>query len=746
MDLRVTTMQKNGAPNSRNAGLNAVTDCLAGKNCCSILQGDITFHYDDDAPGMKSQSKNGSVRRVPWLVLALVWSMIWLAWQGWLLFREVVSPVSSVLERQDWWKQEGSLGLVTGPLIEFLVPAVGLYVLFAWVNASAFCDLLLPRLHRSYHRLIALVGQLFITTLTLSLLGAWLYPRSLMGNELSLLLMTRGGQWFALGLGMAVFVYLMFWLKSGLLRLPRLAQWSVGLLLVIPMAMPLAAARRDQTAYSERPDIILIGVDSLRPDHLPRFGAPFNVAPNIERFVQDSVVFSDALTTQAHTFPATVSILTGLYPTNSGARGNLFPPSLVRTQDSIARRFKSAGWNTVYATDETRFSNIDENYGFEQVTGPGIGVPDYLMSFVSDTVLVNLLANTAPGRWLFPHLYGNRAVAHAYRPESFSRRMEIALDGVDSSPLFLYVHLCSGHWPYQAAPRFHKDQFNDMPEGHLADTNSGYLRAISAADAQVGRLLVGLRDRGRLDNAIVVLFSDHGEDFGMRKDIISNEAGDVLPAGVNGHGSSASREPQVRVLLAWQRYGQTGFASRESSAPVSLVDLSPTLADLAGLPSVYSVQYDGTSLAPTLAGETQGDLEGRTRFVESSKFIGALTAKRIKVADVLEEAGQDFGFGPDGRVEALPRNIANQIALRERTAWSGRQIALLPWDPDAAPVLIDRKLLNWRPAATAPDQAAPLLAKVCEHWRSDVVTASRCADWLTPSNAAAIAPQAADLR
>jgi hypothetical protein len=680
---------------------------------------------------MQSQPKIASARKTPWLVLALLWTTAWIAYQGWLLYRDVVSPLSSVLETQRWWKQEGSLDLVTGPLLAFLLPAVGIYVLFAWVNANAFCALLLPRLHRSRERLIAFFGQLLLTTLALSLLGAWLYQESLMGHELSLILMTRSGQWIALGLGIAVFVYFMFWLKAGLLRLPRFTHWGLGLLLLIPLAMPLAATHRNQAANTERPDIILIGVDSLRPDHLPRFGSPFNVAPNIESFVQDSVVFSDALTTQAHTFPATISILTGLYPTNSGARGNLFPPALIKTENSIAWRFKSAGWNTVYATDETRFSNIDEIYGFAQVAGPGIGVPDYLMSFVSDTVLVNLLANTAPGRWLFPHIYGNRAVTHAYRPKSFSRRLELALDEGDSGPLFLYVHFCSGHWPYEAPPRYHDDQFKELPTGHLADTNPSYLRAIAAADAQVGRLLSGLKDRGRLDNAIVVMFSDHGEDFGMRKDIIGNEAGEALRAGGYGHGTSASREPQVRVLLAWQRYGPGGFAARDTSLPVSLVDIAPTLADLAKLPG--SPQYDGISLEPTLVGDAQAGLEDRTRFVESSKYIGAMTAKQFAVTDVLREAGLEFGFSPTGRVEALPQYIGAQIALRERAAWSGRRVALLPWDPDAAPVLIDRQQLSWRPAASVPDQAAPLMAKVCEHWRADVVTESRCANWLAPT-------------
>jgi hypothetical protein len=690
----------------------------------------------------QTQALHSSTRKGPWLGLALFWSGAWVAYQAWLLYQHVFSPLVPVLDRQGWWHHGNYVRLMVRPLLAFLLPALGLYVIFAWINARAFHRLLMPHLHRQRERLFAFLGQLLLTTFALSLLGAWVYPASMMGDALGLMLIPRGSQWLALGLGIVVSAYFLLWAGMELVRLPRIGQWAAGLLLTAPMALALTTTHRKHDADNARPDVILIGVDSLRPDHLTSFGAPFKAVPNIESFVQDSVVFSDALTTQAHTFPATASILTGLYPTNSGARGNLFPPSLVKTGHSIAWRFKAAGWRTVFGTDETRFSNIDELYGFEKVLGPGIGVPDYLMSFVSDSVLVNLTANTAAGRWLFPHLYGNRAVAHAYRPESFSRLLQLAVDGSDSRPLFLYVHLCSGHWPYEPPSLSREDGFDHMPAGQLADTAAGYLRAIGNADAQVSRLLTDLRERGRLENAAVVLFSDHGEDFGLKKDVILDDAGEVLSSGMNGHGSSAVREPQVRVLLAWQRFGQARFAPRETSLPVSLVDIAPTLADLAGLPEDSSVHYDGVSLEPALVGGTPEGMLDRIRFVESSKFVGALDTRTIEVGNVIAEEGSSFGFAPNGRVEVLPQHVAPQIALRERTAWSGRFVALLPRDLDAAPVLLDRQRLHWQPAASARELAAPLMAKLCEHWQADPITKARCVDWhdattsLPPTSAA----------
>lgn len=672
-----------------------------------------------------------------WLTIALLWSAIWLAAQAWWLYRKIIDPLVPILHRQGWWQREGSLHLLPGPLLAFLVPALALYVIFAWANSNAFQRLLLPHLQRSREKMFAFLGQLLLTTLTLSLLSAWMYPTSVMGDALGLVLIHRSTRCIAIVLGIAVTAYFLWWLGTGMLRLPRLAKWVLASLLITPLALPLSATGRSSALPGQSPNIILIGIDSLRPDHLRKFGAPFNVAPNIEAFLRDSVAFSDALTTQAHTFPATTSILTGLYPTSSGARGNLFPPSLIKTGHSIAWRFRSGGWRTVYGTDETRFANIDGLYGFEDITGPGLGLPDYLMSFVSDSVLVNLLSNTTAGRWLFPHLYGNRAVSQVYRPESFSRQLELTLDHSDARPLFLYAHFCSGHWPYEPASLFGEDFYEHLPVGQWADTNTAYLRAIAKADSQVGLLLKDLKERGRLENAIVVLFSDHGEDFGMQKDVIRNDTGESLQSGLNGHGSSAVRLPQVRVLLAWQRYGEPQFPARTTSLPVSLVDIAPTLASLASLSSASSVRYDGVSLVPALKGEAQSELGDRIRFVESSAIFQALQGPTINVGSAIAEAGSNFGFSRNGRVEVLPEFIAPQISHRERAAWSGNKIAMLPADPEAAPLLLDRQQLHWQPATPEVEPSKALMASLCKHWESDAVAKTRCAGWGISSAVAA---------
>jgi hypothetical protein len=342
---------------------------------------------------------------------------------------------------------------------------------------------------------------------------------------------------------------------------------------------------------------------------------------------------------------------------------------------------------------------------------------------------VNLLANTTVGRWLFPHLYGNRAVAQSYRPESFSRRLELTLNDSNTRPLFLYVHFCSGHWPYESGSLYGEDLFDRERIGPWVDTDSSYLRAVANADAQVGRLLKDLKERGRLENAIVVLFSDHGEDFGMQKDVIRNDRGEALQSGLSGHGSSAVRSPQVRVLLAWQRYGNTRFTARTTPLPVSLVDIAPTLADLTPLPSDGSTQYDGISLAPALSGEAQKELEGRIRFVESSAIFQALNGPTIDVGGAIAEAGSNFGLRTNGRVEVLPEYIEPQIERRERAAWSDRQVAMLPADPTAAPLLLDRERLHWQTAASEAAEAGSLMAALCKHWEPDAITRSRCDGW-----------------
>lgn len=654
---------------------------------------------------------------------ALSWSLTWLLLQLWGAYQAAASIFRSVPRVND----DASALLVAAALPRvgsFLLVLLALHLLFALVNAAAFRALLSSRLELRQQRL-ALVAQLLLVTLAFALFAAWKFPQSILGDQIAIVFYQASGKWISVCLVAIVVLYFTSWAIFAVIRTPRkgLLFGAVTACVFAVNWLPFGTQRLQPEAGA--PDVIVIGVDSLRPDHLARNGAPFALMPNVESVLNQSVVFSDVLSPQPHTFPATVSILTGQWPTTHGARGNLFPPGEVNRGASMAHDFAAAGYATLYGMDETRFANIDAEYGFHDVASPGFGVGEIATGMIGDSVLSNLFSLLPVSRWLLPDIFGNRALAPLYRPEAFSRRLSAGLSNVPADkPLFLYVHFCAAHWPYIASHLYEPDQVSAMPSGDYSDAEINYLRGLHVVDGQVGRLLEQLRGSGRLANAVVTLLSDHGEDFDLQRDKWPD--GDVrVPGGiVNGHGGSAIREPQVSVLLAFARFGRNPLPTGTQNTPASLVDVAPTLAALAGL-DTRNAKYDGI---PLLAAMGQGPMEDRIRYVESSYFPESLKQKSIDEVNVLREMAQMYEIASDGRIEVKPAWLNFQRKYRQRAAYLRSWALMASDDPNGELLVVDRKLRKGWPLSRAPASAPSVQLRQawCTHWRGDGLVDSHC--------------------
>lgn len=246
-----------------------------------------------------------------------------------------------------------------------------------------------------------------------------------------------------------------------------------------------AAAPLAEYAACAGCNVLLVSIDTLRADHLGAYGHDRPTSPAIDALAARSVVFEDAIAQSAWTRPAHASMLTGLYPSEHGIVGMDGHRRLVAELPTLPAVLGARGYATAAFTGG---ANMSAYFGFDN----GFGT---------------------------------------YR--SPGRRIENAIADVDAflaarrEPFFLFVHGFDAHKPYRAAPADRealglprartRGRARACREGQgpddLAAIVAEYDAAIHRADRGVAKLLELLERHGVADRTVIVLTSDHGEEF-----------------------------------------------------------------------------------------------------------------------------------------------------------------------------------------------------------------------------------------
>ena len=372
-------------------------------------------------------------------------------------------------------------------------------------------------------------------------------------------------------------------------------------LLGLPLASPspLAAARLEG-----RPSVVIFLTDTLRADRLGAYGYAGPTSPGFDAFARESILFEDAWAHAPWTRPTVASIFTGLHPSTHGAGG--FGNSLGDGFVTMAELFKQAGYRTgaVVANHV-----VGSRFGFAQ----GFDVWND-----GEKKLYGFSANEA---------------------------VERALHFVDAGPqpFFLYVHTLEPHVPYEPTDEswalFRPPGAVRMPSRPLLMgkktprkldyLHTLYLGEIRDNDRAFGRLVDGLRARGRLADTLVTFVADHGEEFGDH--------------GGHGHGHTLYRE-LIRIPLAVRLPGGARGGFREKQ-PVAQIDLLPTLLSLTGLaaPEIR----EGRDLSALWLGRGvpgEPELVSETRFGKAEKSSLRIGSWKLIVNDDTRTYG-DLG-GP----------------------------------------------------------------------------------------------------
>ncbi len=323
----------------------------------------------------------------------------------------------------------------------------------------------------------------------------------------------------------------------------------------LAFVLPAACSRTPQRP----PDVYVLLVDTLRADHLSTYGYKRPTSAALDHFAQSALVFTNVIAPSSWTLPSVGSVLTASYPTVHGLRahGGQSPETVRGLRPgvvTIAEALQRSGYYTaaVIANIWLRKSNI---------TGADRGFMQY-------------------------EVIGN---AHA---DEVNRVAQQILEQHPDTPVFLYLHYMEPHPPYaaadlppsilgpveggerripdgQVAPARHmvkRDKWAD-DEGHtLGEIVDAYDRTIYQWDQSFGRLVDWLREHGRLDRSWISVVADHGEE--------------IFEHGGWGHGTALFNE---QMKVPWVLRGPGGRPTGRSAAPVSLIDVAPTMLAAAGV-------------------------------------------------------------------------------------------------------------------------------------------------------------------
>jgi arylsulfatase A-like enzyme len=465
----------------------------------------------------------------------------------------------------------------------------------------------------------------------------------------------------ALGLGVQL---------SRLARRARTDRWlrilqGTALALVAVMALAGVAIRVSRAwtehhatatlpAGGDGPNVLLIVLDTVRSSNLSLYGYDRPTTPELQRWAADATVFDQAIATAPWTLPSHASLFTGRPASSLGASWRTPLPGTFPTVAEIleSRGYATGGFvsNLLYTSYESGLTRGFVHYDDYRLSWP-------LVFLHSPLMRIGLKVERPQAR-SWQEVWRALAASHiepdglepadVFRPAD--RVAAAFLDWqatVTGRPFFAFLNFYDAHAPYRAPDSFLKAFWRAKHPG-LSEDYDRYDAAIAWLDHVTGMLLQTLQDRGVLDRTIVVVVSDHGEQFGEH--------------GLIDHANSLYL-PLLHVPLMI-RYPAGAPSGERVRTLVSLRDVPATILDLAG---IADREVPGTSLSGSWrqpGAPVQGDV-----IAELSKGINVMSTARNFRGDVVSRMDERFHYvrSGDGTEEifdyrADPHELQNLVS------------------------------------------------------------------------------------
>jgi arylsulfatase A-like enzyme len=344
-------------------------------------------------------------------------------------------------------------------------------------------------------------------------------------------------------------------------------------------------------ARSGTPSVLLIVLDTVRAANLSLYGYDRDTTPQLSRMAHDAVTFDWAFSTAPWTLKSHMTMFTGQYPSESA--GDFLRP--VQTDlPMLAELFRSRGYvtggfvaNLLYTARESGLGRGFIHYDDYRVSLRQVPFHSWIPHMLRFPGTRNVFqALLTPGPRADQRAFHNRT----YERKSASTIATSFLEWqsrLEGRPFFAFLNFFDAHQPYQSPPGLVR-QFAG-PDRLM----SRYDAAIAYIDSEIGRAVNELERRGVLENIVVIVTSDHGEQFGEH--------------GLFDHGNSLYL-PLLHVPLTIRFPPRAAKGHRVTSA-VTLRDLAATIIDLAGVKP--DGEWPGRSLAAQWSGGGSARSESR---------------------------------------------------------------------------------------------------------------------------------------
>ncbi len=420
-----------------------------------------------------------------------------------------------------------------------------------------------------------------------------------------------------------------------------------------------------------RPNIILISIDTLRADHLSCYGYKRKTTPNIDRIAEEGVLFKNAYSTSVWTPPAHASMLTGLYPSQHGV---VDENKLDNQIPTLAEILQSNGYRTA---------------GF--VNNPAVG---QLIGLDRGYDSFHEIWRGLASRQIFHRAIHKVREALGYTDHWASKTNQITVNWLTNrrdieKPFYIFIHYIEPHnplmapkpfrWKYLKKPligqvdmrKIRKVAKNplicltddmELNELEIEALTCLYDEEIAYLDCRIGQLLKWLNSQKLLEDTLLIITADHGEHLGEK--------------GLYSHVASLY-EPIVHIPLI-MRYPELIEASSLNDALVQLIDIVPTILQVAGL-EIESFRFSGVPLLPLQQKQEYHDYiiaewEGRI-----PNFVKARLAKLDKSHNtnkyttkltMLREGPYKFIQNSNGKEElynlSVDREESNNLVVKEK--------------------------------------------------------------------------------